>query len=62
MQDIWVAFISDPVKGLPDLGWKTYEPGGIEFGTDGKLAGSIGFDELGSVCNVSETVLGSLPP
>jgi hypothetical protein len=53
MQGLWLAFIGDPITGFPTQGWDAYEPGGsfVEYGKGGTLVGSIGFDELESVCN-----------
>jgi carboxylesterase type B len=64
MQDLWLAFISDPMQGLPSQGWNAYEPGGtaVEFGKDGTLVGSIGLSELGSVCNGAVSIPGAVPP
>jgi len=64
MQDLYLAFISDPLKGLPAQGWNAYEPGGtaVEFGKDGTLVGSIALSELESVCNGAVPVPGSVPP
>ena len=64
MQDFWLAFISDPMKGLPAQGWNAYEPGGtvVEFGKDGTLVGSIALSKLGSVCDGAAPVPGAIPP
>ena len=41
MQDLWLAFMRDPVKGLPAQGWPAYVEGGsargnaIEFAWEG---------------------------
>lgn len=62
-QGLWLAFISDPIKKMPARGWNSYEPDGnsVEFGKDGRLVGSIGFDELGRVCNGVEPIPGAMP-
>lgn len=64
MQDLYLAFISDPVNGLPAQGWNAYEPGGdaVEFGKDGTLVGSIALSELGSVCDGAVGISGAVPP
>ena len=28
MQDLWLAFMHDPVNGLPAAGWPKHTPGG----------------------------------
>lgn len=64
MQDLYLAFISDPVKGLPAQGWNTYEPGGnaVEFGKGGMVVQSIALSELGRVCNGVVGIPGAVPP
>ena len=64
MQDFWLAFISDPMKGLPAQGWNAYEPGGtaVEFGKDRTLVGSIALSELESVCDGAAPVPETIPP
>jgi hypothetical protein len=64
MQDLYLAFISDPEKGLPAQGWMPYEPGGsaVEFGKDNVLVGSIALSELSSVCDGAMGITGGVPP
>ncbi|KAF2668362.1 alpha/beta-hydrolase [Microthyrium microscopicum] len=31
MQDLWLAFLKDPEKGLPQAGWKSYNDGAVEL-------------------------------
>lgn len=64
MQDLYVAFISDPENGLPARGWKAYEKGGeaVEFGKGETLVGKIGVDVLGSVCEGAVGIAGATSP
>lgn len=64
MQDLYLAFISDPVGGLPASGWDPYKPGGtaVEFGKDNILVGSILSDKLARVCNGTAAILGAISP
>lgn len=52
MQDAWVAFVKDPVGGLPAIGWDEYTPDGqaLVWGTDGQTS-SIAIEELDAVCS-----------
>lgn len=52
MQDLWVAFISDPKGGLEKAGWNAYTPGGdaVVFGNKDVVVGSIGVAELEAPC------------
>ena len=51
MQDAWVAFVKDPVGGLPAIGWDAYAPGGeaLVWGSDGQTS-RILVSELDAVC------------
>lgn len=53
MQDFWLAFAEDPVKGLPDAGWEAYEPNGeaVLFGWEGKAVQPINEADLEAPCN-----------
>ncbi|KAH8725670.1 Alpha/Beta hydrolase protein [Phaeosphaeriaceae sp. PMI808] len=54
MQDYWLAFAEDPVKGLPKLGWKSYEGGageGVMFGADNQVVQQIAERRLDAPCN-----------
>ena len=53
MQDAWVAFVKDPVGGLPAIGWDAYVPGGeaLVWGDDGQI-GKVLVSELDEVCGV----------
>ena len=64
MQDLYLAFISDPVDGLPARGWNAYETGGeaVEFGKGKTLVGKIGVDVLGSVCEGAVGIAGAGSP
>ena len=52
MQDLYLAFASDPVNGLKNEGWPVYKPAGqaIEFGKDGKVTQEISISSLGAPC------------
>jgi acetylcholinesterase len=52
MQDLYLAFASDPVNGLKSQGWPTYKPGGnaIELGKDGVIVQQISISSLGAPC------------
>jgi hypothetical protein len=64
MQDLWLAFISDPEKGLEAQGWSKYQPNGtaITFAEGGMVTGSIGVSELEVPCNGVNPVPGALRP
>ncbi|QDS77736.1 hypothetical protein FKW77_004513 [Venturia effusa] len=53
MQDLWVAFASDPTKGLEKHGWPAYKPGGyaIVFGLKDTVISKIGVEELEKPCD-----------
>ena len=44
MQGLGLTLISDPMNGLSNQGWNTYEPGGtaVKFGRDGMLVEVVG--------------------
>ena len=64
MQDLWLAFISDPTNGLLAQGWNAYTPNGtaVEFGRDNILVKSISESELKGVCNGALPMPGAVPP
>lgn len=67
MQDLWLAFIQDPVNGLPAQGWDAYAPGGdaIEFAWDGMVTQMIPLSRFGDYCEGSPAlspVPGAVPP
>ena len=64
MQDLWLAFISDPTHGLRTHGWLPYAPDGnaVEFGKEGTLMGSISIEKLESGCDGVNPVPGAVPP
>lgn len=53
MQDYWVAFAEDPVKGLPKQKWQAYEPQGegVLIGYDNTVVRMIKEAELEKPCN-----------
>lgn len=53
MQDFWLAFAEDPVKGLPEAGWEAYEPAGeaVLFGWEGKAVQPIKEADLEAPCD-----------
>jgi acetylcholinesterase len=55
MQDYWLAFVEDPVNGLPRLGWKSYSPRlgskSVLIGWKGKVVQPIADSELEAPCN-----------
>lgn len=53
MQDYWLAFAENPVKGLPDAGWEAYEPAGeaVLFGWENKAVQPIKEADLVAPCN-----------
>ncbi|TLD27520.1 para-nitrobenzyl esterase [Venturia nashicola] len=64
MQDLWLAFASDPNGGLEKQGWNAYRPGGeaVVFGERDVVMGKIGVDELEKPCNGLEGRPGVAPP
>jgi acetylcholinesterase len=67
MQDLWLAFIQDPVNGLPAQGWNVYVPGGnaIEFAWDGQVTQTIPLSEFDANCEGSPAttpIPGAVPP
>lgn len=57
MQDLWVAFVSDPVRGLPKAGWEKYEggKGSVWVFGDEVVVKKVPENEIEGVCNTSET-------
>ena len=53
MQDFWLAFAENPVKGLPGAGWEAYEPAGeaVLFGWEGKAVQPIKEADLEAPCD-----------
>jgi hypothetical protein len=64
VQDLWLSFMRDPVNGLPEQGWDTYEPGGdaIEFAWNGEVTGSIALSKFDLNCEGTNPVAGAVPP
>ncbi|KAH7071987.1 Alpha/Beta hydrolase protein [Paraphoma chrysanthemicola] len=63
MQDYWLAFAEDPVKGLPKLGWDAYEGGageGILFGYENQVVQGISEERMDAPCD--GLVPNGLPP
>jgi acetylcholinesterase len=52
MQDLYLAFATDPVNGLPSQGWPAYKPAGqaVELGSDGKVTQKISISSLEAPC------------
>jgi acetylcholinesterase len=53
MQDYWLAFAQDPVKGLPQAGWESYEPAGnaVLIGYKDKVVQPLAESALEAPCN-----------
>ncbi|KAG4424053.1 hypothetical protein IFR04_002749 [Cadophora malorum] len=64
MQDLWLAFMKDPVNGLPSQGWEAYSPGGnaIEFAWDNQVTQTIPLTEFDELCNGTTPIRGATPP
>lgn len=64
MQDLWLAFISDPKGGLEKQDWKAYTPGGnaLVFGNQDLVVGTIGVAELEAPCNGLVGKMGASSP
>tara|TARA_R110002060_G_scaffold60937_3_gene70518 strand:+ start:72 stop:476 length:405 start_codon:yes stop_codon:yes gene_type:complete len=64
MQDLWLAFMKDPVNGLPSQGWEAYSPGGnaIEFAWDNQVTQTILLSEFDELCNGTTPIRGATPP
>lgn len=66
MQDFWLAFLQDPVKGLPAQGWPAYAPGGnaMVFAWNGLVTQYIALSEFEKNCdnNTFAAVSGAVPP
>lgn len=66
MQDLWLAFIRDPVKGLIAQGWPAYRPGGsaMEFAWEGLVTQLIATNEFEKNCEANTTtpIPGAVPP
>jgi acetylcholinesterase len=66
MQDLWLAFMRDPINGLPNQGWNAYVSGkegtAIEFAWDEKVEGKIALEEFDKVCEGTIPVVGAMPP
>ncbi|KAH6670031.1 para-nitrobenzyl esterase [Halenospora varia] len=63
MQDLWLAFMRDPVGGLPGQGWLAAVPGGsaIEFAWDGQVVGSVAMSEFDERCDGLNPRVGAVP-
>ncbi|KAH8810859.1 para-nitrobenzyl esterase [Xylogone sp. PMI_703] len=64
MQDLWLAFMEDPVRGLPKRGWSAYKPAdnALEFAWDGKVTRQIPLKEFDKNCVDDVAVPGAIPP
>lgn len=65
MQDLYLAFISDPQNGLPSMGWPAYSPNGsaVLLGQDDQvLIQNISVSELAAPCNGLNPIPGAIPP
>jgi len=64
MQDLWLAFMRDPVNGLPSQGWDAYVPGGnaIELAWNEKVTGSIALSKFDENCEGTTPIPGAVPP
>ncbi|KAK0112909.1 hypothetical protein ONS95_014628 [Cadophora gregata] len=64
MQDLWLAFMKDPVNGLPSQGWQAYAPGGnaLEFAWDSQVTPNIPLSEFAELCNGPTAIRGAAPP
>lgn len=55
MQDYWLAFAEDPVRGLPNLGWHSFngsaDDQSVLLGWEGEVVQSITDRELEAPCN-----------
>jgi acetylcholinesterase len=53
MQDYWLAFAQDPVNGLPEMGWESYEPEGeaVLIGYKDKVVQPLPESVLEAPCN-----------
>ncbi|KAI9741692.1 MAG: hypothetical protein M1834_000077 [Cirrosporium novae-zelandiae] len=52
MQDLWLAFASDPIDGLPNLGWEAYKPDGMAMALayDGQISRNLSIEIVDSPC------------
>lgn len=64
MQDYWLAFMEDPLNGLPKLGWKAYEPNGdaVLIGWRNVTSQPISEARLDAPCDGLTPKLGAVPP
>ncbi|KAH7336152.1 Alpha/Beta hydrolase protein [Rhexocercosporidium sp. MPI-PUGE-AT-0058] len=64
MQDLWLAFMKDPVNGLPSQGWEAYKPegNGIEFAWDNQVTQTIALSGFDDLCNGTTPIRGAVPP
>lgn len=64
MQDLWLAFMQDPVNGLPSQGWNAYVPGGdaIEFAWEGQVTSMVPLKSFDDNCDGTTPVSGAIPP
>lgn len=51
-QDLYLAFMRDPINALPSLGWPSYSPDGYAkgFSADGKLSSLVPIPSLETDC------------
>lgn len=52
MQDLWLAFIKDPVNGLPAAGWPAFSPTGsaMEFAANNMVVQNTSVSRFASQC------------
>jgi acetylcholinesterase len=64
MQDYWLAFAEDPVKGLPKLGWNKYTPKGdaVLIGYENVVSQAITQSKLEGSCVGASPKPGESPP
>ncbi|KAH8657042.1 Alpha/Beta hydrolase protein [Tricladium varicosporioides] len=63
MQDLWLAFMRNPVNGLPSQGWQAAVPGGeaIEFGWNEAVTSTIALSEFDDRCDGLNPVPSAVP-
>ena len=65
MQDLWLAFMRDPVNGPKEQGWPVYMPSGqaIEFAWNGTVDQMFDITRLQENCYANFTAIpGTIPP
>jgi len=66
MQDLWLAFMRDPVNGLPNQGWTPYVPGeagySLQFAWNGTVTSRIPLQRFDANCMGNTAKPGAIPP